>query len=63
MNKYFRIGWNWVKASLLNGWKLIHAVTFSGNHDFTSAIASLKQHEQRLYELEFKILTHSYSIS
>ena len=62
-NSYFRIGWDWVKAALLNGWKLIHAVTFSGNYDPTPAMASLKQHEQRLYELEFQVLTHSYSIS
>ena len=25
-NSYFRIGWDWVKAALLNGWKLIDSV-------------------------------------
>ena len=62
-NSYFRIGWDWVKASLVNGWKLIRSVTFSGNQDPTPAIASLKQHEQRLYQLEFKVQTHFYNIS
>ena len=62
-NSYFRIGWDWIKAALLNGWKLIHAVTFSCNHDPTPAIASRKQHQQSLYQLEFKVLTYSYSIS
>ena len=62
-NSYFRIGWDWVKASLINGWKLIRSVTFSGNQDPHPAIASLKQPEQRLYRLEFKVKTYSYNIS
>ena len=61
-NSYFRIGWDWVKAALLNGWKLISSVTFSAHQDPTPAIASRKQHEQRLYQLEFKILTFSYTV-
>ena len=52
-----------VKAALLNGWKLISFVTFSRNQDPTPAIASLKQHEQRLYRLEFKVKTYTYNIS
>jgi hypothetical protein len=62
-NSYFRIGWDWVKAALLNGWKLLHCVTFSSNQDPNPAIASLKQHERRTYQLEFKVLTYSYNIS
>ncbi|MGL4622794.1 MAG: transposase [Chroococcidiopsis sp.] len=62
-NSYFRIGIDWVKASLINGWKLIRSVTFSGNQDPHPAIASLKQHEQRLYRLEFQVKTYSYNIS
>ncbi|MGV2829783.1 hypothetical protein [Myxosarcina sp. GI1(2024)] len=64
-NSYFRIGWNWVKAALLNGygWKLIHSVTFSTNYDPTPAIASLQQHEQRLYQLEFEVQTCSCCVS
>ena len=61
-NSYFRIGWDWVKAALLNGWKLIASVTFSSHYDPTPAIASLKQYQQHLYQLEFQVHTHSYSL-
>ena len=62
-NSYFRIGWDGVKAALINGWKLLHSVVFTGNQDPTPAMASLKQHQQRLYQLEFKVLTYSYAVS
>ena len=62
-NSYFRIGWDWVKAALGYGWKLICSVTFSGHQDTTPAMASRKQYEQRLYQLEFKVLTFSYAVS
>ncbi len=62
-SRYFRIGWDWIKASLLNGWKLINRVVFTKNHDPEPAMASRKQYEQHLYQLEFKVLTYSYKIS
>ena len=62
-NSYFRIGWDWVKAALLNSWRLLHNVTFFGNKDLHPAMASLKQHQRRAYQLEFKILTYSYNVS
>lgn len=62
-NSYFRIGWDWVKAAVVNGWKLIRSVTFCGNQDPTPAMASLKQHNQRFFQLEFKVQTYSYNIS
>ncbi|MDJ0594859.1 MAG: hypothetical protein QNJ72_33595 [Pleurocapsa sp. MO_226.B13] len=62
-NSYFRIGWDWVKAALLNGWKLLDSVTFSSNQDPNPAMASLKQNERRIYQLEFKVLTYSYNVS
>ncbi len=43
--------------------KLIRSVTFSTNQDPTPAMASRKQHEQRLYQLEFKVQTYSYAVS
>ncbi len=61
-NSYFRIGWDWVKAALGYGWKLLHSVTFSSSQDSTPAIASLKQHERRLYQFEFKVQTYSYAV-
>ena len=60
-NSYFRIGWDWVKAALLNGWKLLLCVTFSSNKDPNPAIASRSQHQRRESQLEFKVLTYSYS--
>ena len=62
-NSYFRIGWDWVKAALLNGWKLINFVVFTSNHDPHPAMASRNQYEQRLSQLEFKVQTYSYAVS
>ena len=59
-NSYFRIGWEWVKTSLENGWGLIHQVCFTSNHDPQPAMASRKQYEKRQYRLEFKIQTEQY---
>ena len=62
-SRYFRIGWDWVKAALLNGWKLLYCVNFSSNKDPQPAMASLKQHQKRADRLEFKVLTYSYNVS
>ncbi|MGV2826543.1 transposase [Myxosarcina sp. GI1(2024)] len=62
-NSYFRIGWDWVKAAVVNGWKLIRSVTFCGNQDPTPAMASLKQHNQRFFQLEFKVQTYSGNVA
>ncbi|MGF1523291.1 MAG: hypothetical protein ACFBSF_13325, partial [Leptolyngbyaceae cyanobacterium] len=59
-NSYCRIGWDWVKTALCNGWRLIHRVRFTANHDPDPAIASRQQHEKRTYRLEFKVLTFQY---
>lgn len=60
-NSYFRIGWDWVKTSLEQGWQLIHSVFFSHSRDPQPAMASRKQHDQRSYRIEFKIRTYQYS--
>ena len=62
-NSYFRIGWDWVKASLLNGWRLINSVVFTNNRAPEPVMASRRQYEQRLYQLEFKVQTCSYAVS
>ena len=62
-SRYFRISWDWVKAALYHGWKLIDSVTFSANQDPSPAIASRKHHEKKLYQLEFRVLTFSYAVS
>lgn len=61
-NSYFRIGWEWVKASLVNGWTLIRQVRFTCNHDPDSPMASRRQYEKRRYRLEFKIQTYQYAV-
>lgn len=62
-NSYFRIGWDWVKAALLNGWKLVHSVLFLSHHAPNPAIPSLQQYQQQLYQLEFQVQTSSYNLS
>ena len=61
-NSYFRIGWEWVKASCINGWSIIHSVQFKGNDDPAPAMASRQQYQRRLYRLEFQLQTVSYSL-
>ena len=61
-HSYFRIGLDWVKTALIQGWKLIRQVHFIGNYDPSPVMASRKQHEARHYRLEFKIQTYQYPI-
>ena len=60
-NSYFRIGWEWVKSSMLNRWQLIHSIKFKSNDDPDPAMASQRQYEKRLYRLEFQVQTLDYS--
>ncbi|WP_287255018.1 hypothetical protein [Moorena sp. SIO4E2] len=48
-NSYFRIGIDWVKTALLNGWRLIRHVSFTDHRDPDPVMASRKQHEKRIY--------------
>src|SRR4028119_1838348 len=54
-NSYLRIGWNWVKTALARGWSLFETFCLIGNFDPAPPIASRKQHQQRLYTLEFQV--------
>jgi len=60
-NSYFRIGWEWLKAAGIRGWQIIDDVCFTTHQDPEPAMASRKQHEQRLYRFEFQIQTWQYS--
>jgi hypothetical protein len=60
-NSYFRIGWDWVKTALLQGWRLIDSVCFTHGKDPQPAMASRKQHDQRTYRIEFEIRTYQYA--
>ncbi|MEO1122994.1 MAG: hypothetical protein AAFW84_03100 [Cyanobacteria bacterium J06635_15] len=46
-NNYFRIGWDWVKTALENGWQLIQQVHSNGIHDPHPPMASRNQHRKR----------------
>lgn len=59
-NSYFRIGWQWVKTALEQGWKLIRTVSFRGNYDPEPLFASRKQAQQTRERLEFKVQTYRY---
>lgn len=55
---YSRIGWDWVKTALGEGWKLIQSVYFIRAYDPEPAMASRKQHHDRTYRIEFKIRSY-----
>lgn len=58
-NSYFRIGWNWVKGALHQGWQLFTTVALQGGKDPTPASASKKQDKKRL-EREFTVRSYSF---
>ena len=60
-NSYFRIGWDWIKAAFSNGWQLLKTVILTSNQDPEPAMASRKQHETRLYRLEFQVQKFVYN--
>ncbi len=60
-NSYFRIGWDWIKTSFLKEWTLIQTVRFTSNQDSEPAMASRKQHEEQLYQIEFQVQTFVYN--
>jgi len=60
-NSYFRIGLDWVKTSFIKGWKVIQFVRFTSNKDPEPAMASRKQHEQRLFQIEFQVQTFVFN--
>ena len=59
-NSYFRIGLEWVKTALQDGWPLISSIRFRANRDAEPVMASQKQHEKRLYRIEFQVLTFQF---
>jgi hypothetical protein len=59
-NSYLRIGWNWLKGVLHQGWQLFRTVSLQGGADPSPAFASKKQVKKRL-EREFTIKSYSFS--
>ncbi len=56
-NSYFRIGLEWTKAALLNGWQLIQQVCFTAYLDPEPAMASRRQHNKKAGRLDFNVIT------
>lgn len=59
-NSYLRIGWNWVKTALTQGWELFQTLSLSGKPDPEPAKASRKQDEKK-YHLEFTVMSFNYA--
>jgi hypothetical protein len=59
-NSYFRIGWEWFKASCFHGWQLISSVLFFSHLDPDPVMASVPQDETRRLRLEFQPRTLIY---
>lgn len=58
-NSYFRIGWNWLKGVLYQGWRLFVTISLSGKADPHPASASKKQVEKRL-KREFTVNSYCF---
>lgn len=59
-NSYLRIGWNWFKGVLHQGWRLFSTISLSGCGDPEPASASKKQTQKQL-EREFTVKSYSFS--
>jgi hypothetical protein len=59
-NSYLRIGWNWVKGVLFQGWQLFQTISLSSSIDPEPAYASDKQRQKQL-EREFTIRSHRFA--
>ena len=58
-NSYFRIGWNWLKGVLYQGWNLFVTISLSGKADPQPASASRKQVEKPL-KREFTVNSYCF---
>ncbi|GAB4370991.1 MAG: hypothetical protein Kow00121_12170 [Elainellaceae cyanobacterium] len=59
-NSYLRIGWNWFKGVLHQGWHLFSTISLSAYADPQPASASTKQSKKQL-EREFTIKSYSFN--
>lgn len=59
-NSYFRLGLEWIRSALLQGWPLVRRVAFLTNSDPDPAMASRSQHRRCSDRLEFQVYSSSY---
>lgn len=60
-NSYLRIGWNWLKGTLHQGWRLFPTISLIGKSDPEPAFASKKQTQKQL-EREFTITSYAFAV-
>lgn len=60
-NSYFRLGVDWIRSALLDGWLLIRNVQFHSNHDPEPAMASRGQHHNKSFRLQFQSVTVQFT--
>jgi Transposase DDE domain len=60
-SSYLKIGWSWVKRSMINGWDLFSDISFTTNIDPDPVKASHSQYLQKTYRIEFTAHTHRWS--
>lgn len=58
-SSYFRIGWNWLKGCLHQGWRLFPSISLQGCSDPDPATASNKQAQQHLLR-EFTVKSYQF---
>lgn len=59
-SSYFRIGWNWLKGCLHQGWQLFPTISLQGCPDPEPATAS-KQQAQQQFEREFTVKSYQFA--
>ena len=60
-SSYLKIGWNWVKTALTQGWELFETLILPSNIDPSPAMASRRQYEKNKYRLEFTVSSFDYA--
>ncbi len=58
---YLKIGWNWVKKALTQGWQFFSIYALTSNHDPDPVKASQHQYERQRYRLEFQVHSFDYA--
>ena len=46
-SSYLKIGWNWVKTALIQGWELFHTLILPSSSDPEPVMASRRQYEKK----------------
>jgi hypothetical protein len=59
-NSYLRIGWNWLKAVLHQGWQFFPTISLKGTDDLEPSSASKKQKQKQL-KREFTIKSYRFA--